>query len=402
MFNVNSFSISRLPKIEFGPGTINKLPSIIKTYGNRLLIVTGDKSFIQSESWADLEKNLSSSDIEYTLCHVITEPSPTLIDKLVQDYRLSAVDAVVAIGGGSALDAGKAIAGLLKTSYSVMDFLEGVGPELVYEGPVVPFIAVPTTAGTGSEATKNAVLSEQSFNGYKKSFRDEKLVPAVAIVDPDLLKSCPESLIAANGMDALTQLMESYVSTHSNEMTDALAISGIKAIKASLLAWYDGDNSDTNRSKMAYASLLSGINLAQTGLGSVHGLASPLGAFFPIPHGMVCGTLLAEAADINITAMKQREPDNPALFKYAELGRLLSDNISLNDEAAHQSLIFVLRQLVEQMDLPYLKEYGIRVEHLEHIVGHSRGSSMKTNPIVLTDDEIRQLVFRRIKRQAND
>jgi len=319
-----------------------------------------------------------------------------LIDEIVSQFRSSNIDVVIAIGGGSALDAGKAIAGLLMIENSVMDFLEGVGPELKYSGPAVPFIAAPTTAGTGSEATKNAVLSVQAYDGFKKSFRDEQLVPEYAIIDPDLLKSCPKNLIAANGMDALTQLMESYVSSNANPITDAMALSGIAAVRDSLADWFQGNNSDENRSRMAYASLLSGINLAQTGLGSVHGLASPLGAFFPIPHGIVCGTLVAQATAINIQAMQERDNKNIGLKKYADIGHVFLDDSSLTDDDAHKGLIDALFELTSQMDLPLLKEYGVRIEHLEHIVGNSRGSSMKTNPIVLTDDEIRNIVFRRI------
>ena len=394
--NMNPFSISRIPKLEFGSGSINKLPDILKQYGKNLLVVTGAKSFIQSAHWQRLEQCLLDNSNNIHICHIITEPSPNLIDELVNQFKSSNIDVVIAIGGGSALDAGKAIAGLLKIENSVMDYLEGVGPELKYSGPAVPFIAAPTTAGTGSEATKNAVLSVQAYDGFKKSFRDEQLVPEYAIIDPDLLENCPQSLIAANGMDALTQLMESYVSTNANPITDALALSGIEAVRDSLADWYNGNNSDENRSKMAYASLLSGINLAQTGLGSVHGLASPLGAFFPIPHGIVCGTLVAEATAINIQAMQERDNNNIGLKKYADIGRIFLDDSSLTDEDARKDLINALFNLTTQMDLPLLKEYGIRIEHLEHIVGNSRGSSMKTNPIVLTDDEIRNIVFRRI------
>ena len=396
MFNLNAFSIARIPRIEFGAGALAKLPAIVSSFGSELLIVTGAHSFIKSPNWQTLQKELADESINYQLCVVDIEPSPELIDDIVNRFRSRKIEAVVAIGGGSAVDAGKAIAGLLKIENSVMDFLEGVGPELNYSGPVTPFIAVPTTAGTGSEATKNSVLSRQSFDGFKKSFRDEMLVPDYAILDPDLLSSCPVGLIAANGMDALTQLMESYVSTRSNAMTDALALDGLVAVKNSLLDWYNGNNSEVNRAQMMYASLLSGINLAQTGLGSVHGLASPLGAFFPIPHGVVCGTIVAVATEINIEAMQAREPDNVAIRKYAKLGRLFTDNLDLNDNDALTALVSYLTNLTIKMDLPLLKEYGVRSEQLDHVVAHSRGSSMKTNPIVLTDDEIRSVVFKRL------
>ncbi len=202
-----------------------------------------------------------------------------MIDAAVNEYAPADIDVVLGIGGGSAMDAAKAIAGLLRVKQSVMDFLEGVGPELPYRGPAVPLIAVPTTAGTGSEATKNAVLSKQGHDGFKKSFRDDRLVAEVAIVDPDLLSSCPREVIAANGMDALTQLIESYVSIKANVFNDALGISGLRAARDGLVHLYQSAGADgAARERMAYASLISGINLAQTGLGSVHGLASPLGA----------------------------------------------------------------------------------------------------------------------------
>lgn len=275
MFN---FSIARLPHIEFGAGSLKKVPDIIGSYGSYILLVTGARSFTNTSHWQPLIDQLKQRAIRWQHCTIAEEPSPALIDDLVKTYSNETFNAVVAIGGGSALDAAKAIAGLLKVKRSVMDFLEGVGPELPYQGPAIPFIAVPTTAGTGSEATKNAVLSVQGKQGFKKSFRHDKLVAEYAIVDPDLLSSCPPSVIAANGMDAITQLLESYVSLKSNVFTDALAISGLQAARDALIPLYrqDGELAQ-HREKMAYAALLSGITLAQVGLGSVHGLASPLG-----------------------------------------------------------------------------------------------------------------------------
>jgi len=278
-----------------------------------------------------------------------------------------------------------------------MDYLEGVGPELPYEGPAVPFIAVPTTAGTGSEATKNAVLSVQGPDGFKKSFRHDKLVAEYAIVDPDLLATCSPELIAANGMDALTQLLESYVSTRANVMTDALAISGLRAARDGLLAWYDDTaGAHEARAQMAYAAMISGITLAQVGLGSVHGLASPLGAFYPIGHGVVCGTLVAAATEVNINTMLLREPESPALAKYARLGEVLCQRRHPSTEAARNALIELLQDWTMRMQLPPLGKYGIEEAGLDHVVAHSRGSSMKTNPIVLTDDEIKSVLRMRL------
>ena len=310
-----------------------------------------------------------------------------------------AVRNVIGIGGGSALDAAKAIAGLLPHGRSVMEHLEGVGPERPYEGPSVPLIAVPTTAGTGSEATKNAVLSRQGEDGFKKSFRDEALIAHLAIVDPELLASCPQEVVAANGMDAFTQLLESLVSIKSNPMTEALAWSGLEAFAGGFFAaWRGGDDpeAESGRSGMAYASLMSGICLAQTGLGSVHGLASPLGAHFPIPHGLCCGTLVAEATDVNIRALGERDPENPALGKYARVGGLLAGGEGSDRDERLGALVFTLREWTEHLSLARLGDYGMDAGQVAKVVAGSRGSSMKTNPIVLTDGEVEEVVVRRL------
>jgi len=386
---INPFSLARLPRIEFGKGRLDTLPDIIRQYGNRVLLVTGSASIEKTPYWETTLDKLRKASCSWQQVRIPREPSPDMVDSIVSDHKNGQFDVVVGFGGGSTLDAAKAIAGLLLIDHSVMDFLEGVGPELPYPGPSVPFIAVPTTAGTGSEATKNAVLSQTGRNGFKKSFRDDRLVAEYAIVDPDLLASCPPSLIAANGMDALTQIMESFVSTKSNTMTDSLAIGGLRACRDGLLDWYSGKgDQETAREAMAYASLISGICLAQTGLGSVHGLASPLGAFFPIPHGVVCGTLLACATRINIEAMLQREKNNPALQKYKRLAVILCNRKFADDNEAFASLVQLLTDWTNTMKLEKLSSYGVSADDHAHITQHSRGSSMKTNPIVLTDIEI--------------
>jgi len=391
------FSIARIPRVEFGTGSLDKLPAIIRSFGKHVLFITGKQSIHPSPLWKSLQKQLSSENIESLFASINHEPSPQLVDQISAKHRNHNIDCVVGFGGGSTLDAAKAVAGLLKIENSVMDFLEGVGPELSYQGPAVPFIAVPTTAGTGSEATKNAVLSQQGDGGFKKSFRDDKLVAEYTILDPRLLASCPPSLIAANGMDAITQLMESYTSTKANPFTDSLAHSGLLLAKDSLFEWYhNGAAAEAAQGNMAYAAWLSGITLAQVGLGSVHGLASPLGAFFPIPHGVVCGTLLAEATAINIQSMRQREPDNPALKRYAEMAEWLTGRQFDDQSIAHDELINCLRQWVDQLKLPRLSSYNITEADFERIIKNARGSSMKTNPIVLTDDEIRAILSARL------
>jgi len=392
---MSPFSISGLPKILFGEGRLSDVPELIQSLGKRVLIVTGGRSFRASLHWQVLIDALKGRGLSWEDMVVEQEPSPGLVDQAVRVYRHAGIEIVLGIGGGSVLDAAKAIAGLLPHGNSVMDHLEGVGPELPYQGPSLPFIAVPTTAGTGSEATKNAVLSLHGPDGFKKSFRHDLLVAKYAVVDPALLASCPSDLIAANGMDALTQLLESYVSTRANPFVDALALSGLGYVREGLLDWYEGgEKAAEGRAGMAYAALLSGIALAQVGLGSVHGLAAPLGALFPVPHGVACGATVAEATEINIRALEEREPDNPVLAKYARIGRLFQGKNPVDDIAARVFLVRILKEWTARMKVPALSAYGIREADLDVIVADCRGSSMKTNPIVLTDEEVREILLR--------
>ena len=394
---IQPFSIARLPRIEFGAGSISKLPGLIAQYGNRVLLVTGQRSFPESPHWPTLLAALAKAGTDWAQVRIIDEPSPQEVDAAARQFHGQGFTAVAGIGGGSVLDAAKAIAGLLPSGDSVMDYLEGIGPEKPYQGPALPFIAAPTTAGTGSEATKNAVLSTRGPNGFKKSFRHDLLVPEYALLDPDLLASCPRPQIAANAMDALTQLLESYVSTKANPFTDALAESGLKAVREGLFAWYEnGENAATGRARMAYAALLSGVCLAQTGLGAVHGLASPLGAFFPVPHGVVCGTLVGAATRANLTALRERDPDHPSWCKYARAGELLHGRHYPSIEEAHAALLTLLDEWTERLALPRLNAYGIQESDFARIVAHSRGSSMKTNPLVLSDAEIQSILKQRL------
>lgn len=398
--NIPPFSIARLPRIVFGAGEIRKLADEIGAFGSRALLVTGRSSFRSSSGWGEFTEACKKKGVDFETVIVDDEPSPDLVDGTVAESRAGNVDVVAAVGGGSALDAAKAIAGLLPTGNSVMDHIEGVGRGVPYAGPSVPFIAAPTTAGTGSEATKNAVLSSRGPGGFKKSFRDDRLVARVAIVDPELLESCPAALIAANGMDAFTQLLESFVSVRANAMTDALAWSGLEAFGRGFFDAWSGagekdDKSDAGRADTAYASLMSGIALAQVGLGSVHGLASPLGAFFPVPHGVVCGTLVAVATEVNIRALKARSPESPALEKYARTGRLLSGRDDLDREGALSALIETLSRWIDEMEIPRLGEFGMTSSDLGRVAAASM-PGMKSNPVLPTEEEISELLERRL------
>lgn len=391
------FDVAALPEIRFGAGRFAELTPILGDRGaRRVLLVTGARSFVKTPRWSELHAQLASHQIEWEHAVVEGEPSPALVDDTVARFHGSGIDTVVAIGGGSVLDAAKAIAGLLPFGNSVLDHLEGVGKGIEYRGPAMPFIAVPTTAGTGSEATKNAVLSVQGPQGYKKSFRHDTLVPKVALIDPDLLATCPPEQIAANGMDAFTQLLESYVSTHASPFTDALAWSGMTIVRDSLMAAWRGEEPQATpaRAGMAYGALMSGITLAQAGLGAVHGLASPLGAFFPIPHGVACGSVLAAATAINIRAMRARSPTHPSLAKYARVGRMLDPELAPHaaDDEALDGLVETLNRWSQSLNMPRLSKYGVTEEYVPKIVANSRGNSMKTNPVLLSDDEIAEIV----------
>lgn len=395
---IDAFRLSALPEIHFGRQVIGQLPGLIARHGRRILLVTGRRSFVDSPRWPQLQAALADHGVSWEHVSVAGEPSPRQVDEIVAAHREAGIEVVVAIGGGSALDAGKAVAGLLHIGTSVMDYLEGVGRGLPYPGPAVPLIAVPTTAGTGSEATRNAVLSEQGPDGFKKSFRDDRLMARVALVDPDLLAGCPGDQLAANGMDAFTQLLESYVSANASAPTDALAWSGMQAFCQGFWTSLDSDpgHAEEGYPGLAYASLMSGITLAQAGLGSVHGLASPLGAFFPIPHGAVCGTLLAEATAVNIAALRERGEAPEALAKYARVGRLLDDSPNRDDQEACDALVATLRDWTHRLAMPRLSEFGMVTDDLPRVVAAARGGSMKTNPLVLSDKELTDLLIRRL------
>ena len=393
---IGGFSLGNLPRIEFGDGTFEKVPDLVAARGARALLVTGQRSFAASARWPNLLSALTARGLTPEHLPIEGEPSPATVDAAVRRFRPAGIHVVLAVGGGSVVDAGKAIAALLPHGYSVVDHLEGVGRNIPYAGPSLPCIAVPTTAGTGSEATRNAVLSTRGPGGFKRSFRHDALMPVQAVVDPDLLVSCPRETIAASGTDAVTQLLESFVSLRAGAFTDALAEHGLAAAREGLLSWYEGgENSAFGRRAMAYAALLSGICLSHAGLGAVHGLSSPLGAFFPVPHGAVCGTLLAAVTRANLEAMRAREPANPALPKYARAGSILAGAGGIEGDPS-EALVRILEQWTERLGLPRLGAYGIRPADLDAVVRESRPGSMRTNPIVLSDAELRDVLESRL------
>ena len=396
-----SFGVARLPRLVVGPGRIAELPGLVAAYGQRVLLVTGARSFRASAAWAPLVAALDEAGLGWDHVAVAGEPSPELVDGAVAARRDDPPDIVVGIGGGSALDAAKAIAGLLRSGTVALDHLEGVGRGLPYPGPATPFIAVPTTAGTGSEVTKNAVLSGRLPGAtpgtppFKKSFREERLVAQVVVLDADLLAACPPAVIAGDGMDALTQLLESFTSTGASPFTDAIARTGLEAAAGALPAWHAAtvagappESSAAARAAMSWAACCSGIALANAGLGAVHGIVAALGAAFPVPHGIGCGMLLAATTRANVAALESRAPGSPALSRYADAGRILAGDRGLTDEHARDALLATLDAWTTALRMPRLADFGVRPRNLPELVAESRGSSMRTNPILLADEEI--------------
>jgi alcohol dehydrogenase len=385
-----AFGLGRVPRITFGSGTFAAVPRLVAGHGSRALLVTGGRSFRDSPRAAELEASLRAAGVALVGSVTVSgEPGLADVEGPVARYRPEGVEVVIGIGGGAALDTAKAIAALLPVTSELLDHLEGVGRGVPYPGRALPVVAVPTTAGTGSEATRNAVITERGPDGYKRSFRDESMVPADAVVDPELLASAPRPLIAANGLDALSQLLEAFTSLRATPPTDALARDGLAACRDGLLAWHadpDGPGAAAARSRMAYAALLSGICLANAGLGAVHGLASPLGARLPIPHGMACGAVLWPTVEANIAALGEQDPEAPALGKYAEAGRILGRLPStVDDETARASLVATLRTMTKALDVPPLSAFGMTISDIAPVVADSPGSSMRTNPVALDD-----------------
>jgi len=378
--------------IYFGGGKINELPGIISNYGKSVLLVTGARSFMDSRLAGRLFDLFGSNGIAFQHVPVRNEPSPETVDNTVLKFRGSEINVVVSIGGGSVIDAGKAISAMLDKNGSVRDYLEVVGDK-EHPGTKVPFIAVPTTSGTGSEATKNAVISKVGKDGFKRSLRHDNLVPDIALVDPELTLTCPPEITAAAGMDCFTQLTEAYLSTKSNEYTDALALEGIRAVNRSLIRSYThGDDIDA-RSDMSFAALTSGICLANAGLGAVHGLAGTIGAIYDIPHGVVCGTLMAVANEMTVRELRRISRVNPFLKKYAVLGRLFSGSKGKGDDYHIDRFIGYLHEITDRLDLPRLAGYGIGTEDLAVI---SSKSDVKNNPAELSAGILSEILARRL------
>ena len=389
---VKPFQFSRLPKIVFRNGIINELASIAHQYGNKIILVTGKDSFLNSKHSEHLFHNLKKRGIAWDILSVPGEPSPEIIDMAVKRFSSDVINLVVGIGGGSVLDSGKAVSAMMYRSESIVEFLEGIGNK-EHPGTKLPYIAIPTTSGTGSEATKNAVISQIGKNGFKRSLRNDNFVPDLALIDPELTLHCPADITAASGMDCFTQLTEAYLSDKSNEYTDALAIEGLKAIKTSLLRSYkDGKDIDA-RSGMSFAALTSGICLANAGLGVVHGFASSIGGICNIPHGLICGTLMAASNEVNIRELRNEGTNEVALKKYAFLGELFANKSGQTNEYNQDSFISYLYNLTQELQLSDLRKAGFEEKDIGKVCSRTE---IKNNPVKLADENLAEILYKRL------
>jgi alcohol dehydrogenase class IV len=387
---VSAFDMAASPAIRFGVGVRQAIPLLARSFGERLVLVTGKRSFVASPFWPELQTELEALGISWRHHIVSGEPSPATVDQMVEALRDWQPQLVLAIGGGSVLDAGKALAAMLTEPLGLKNYLEGVGTHKP-SGSTLPMIAVPTTAGTGSEATKNAVLSEVGTRGFKKSLRHDRFIPRVAIVDPALYLSTPPDITAQSGMDAFTQLLESYVSTKANPMTDALALDGMRGIKNGLLvAWENGENLGA-RSSMAYAALLSGITLANAGLGVVHGFASSVGGRIEVPHGLLCGSLMGIT---NRLTLPHLQAHSPALYKYAKAGRLFHPQVNgKSDRWYAEALISTIEEWTERFRFPGLSQFGLTESLIPEIV---KATGQKNHPVSLSEEEMGRILMERM------
>ncbi len=372
------FQFQTAGRIFFGCGEAARLGAVAAEWGRRVLFMTGR----HPERWDNLRAQLAAQRLDATVWCIETEPTVAMIDRAVATARETGADVVVAVGGGSVIDAGKAVAAMLANDGSLMDYLEIVGRGRALTQPSQPCIAVPTTAGTGAEVTRNAVLSAVSHK-VKVSLRSPFMMPCVAIVDPELTVAMPPAMTAGTGMDAMTQLIEALVSSKANPLTDGICREGLPlAVRCLPRAFGDGRDLAA-REGMSLASLCGGLALANAGLGAVHGLAGPLGGMIHAPHGMICAALLPPVMAANIEALRRQAADSIYLERYREVARLLTGRL----DARENEGVDHVRRLVDQLALPGLSTLGLQASDLEAAAAKaSRASSMQGNPVVLSAD----------------
>lgn len=379
------FEFATAGRILFGPGTLPEAAPAAAALGTRALLVTG-RSHERAER---LRAALRAQGLAVLDFPVPGEPTLALVRDGVNAAREAGCDVVLAMGGGSAIDAGKAIAALLANAGDPLDYLEVIGAGKPLERPSAPFIAIPTTAGAGAEVTRNAVLASPE-HGVKASLRSPLMLPRLAVVDPELTLDLPPAITAATGLDALTQLIEPYVSLRANPFTDLFCEDGMRRAARSLVRAFENGHDLEARQDMALAALYGGLALANAGLGAAHGFAAPIGGMFPAPHGAVCAALLASVMEANLRALRVRAPDSPVLGRYEVVAKLLTGR---SDARAEDGVEWI-RQVTSELGIPRLRRYGIAESHAPELVARAaRSSSMRGNPIALTEAELREILL---------
>jgi alcohol dehydrogenase class IV len=376
------FEFATAGRIMVGAGRAEDLPGVLAGLGSRVLVCTGANPARHAALLAGLR-------LPAAVFPVAGEPTVELARAGVAAAREHGADVVAAIGGGSVIDTGKAVAMLLGNGGDPLDYLEVVGSGREITRAAVPCVAVPTTAGTGAEVTANAVLAAPEHR-LKASLRSRLMIPRVALVDPRLAVSCPPPVTAASGMDALTQCLEPFVSVRANPMTDGLAREGLRRASAGLRAAYADGTDLVARADMAICSLLGGIALANAKLGAVHGLAGVIGGTAPVPHGAACAALLAPVIEANVRALRSGPAGHPALDRYAEAARLLTGQ---PDATIDEGLAWI-RETVTLLAIPGLAAFGVRSQQADDIAAKAaRSSSMQGNPVPLSHDDLRAILL---------
>ncbi|TAK97197.1 MAG: iron-containing alcohol dehydrogenase [Verrucomicrobia bacterium] len=379
-----NFEFQTARQIIFGAGAANDIGPMVGSFGRRPLIVTGR----DPQRGEKILARLSARGLGAVTFSVPGEPEISRVEQGTKLAQAEQCDVIIGIGGGSVLDAAKAIAAMLTNDGELLDYLEIIGRGQALQKPSAPFIAIPTTAGTGSEVTRNAVLASPEHK-VKASLRSPLMLPKRALVDPELTHDLPPALTASTGLDALTQLIEPYVCLRANPMTDGLCEEGIRRAAWALPRAFANGQDKLAREGMALASLHGGLALANAGLGAVHGFAGPIGGMFPAPHGAVCAALLSHVMAANLRALRERSPDSGALERYQHIASLLTGDPHAQAEAG----VKWVERLVVELHIPPLRTYGLTLAHIPDVVSKAASaSSMKANPIALTPEELAQIL----------
>lgn len=390
---IEAFDFFHVGRVLFGNGRCQELGGLVRQWSQRVLLVTnagepGDGGLVDR-----VIELIEQAGVAVHCYRQRGEPNVEDVQAACGLASDQSCDGVVALGGGSAIDAGKAVAGLMTNGGNVLDYMEVIGRGQPLTRPAAPWVAVPTTAGTGAEVTRNAVIwcPEKKF---KASLRSERLLPQLALIDPTLAVDVPRSVTARSGMDALCQLIESFTSNRAQPLTDGLALQGIElAAKALPQVVATGDDLDS-RGKMALAALISGVTLTNVGLGAVHGFAAPAGANYPIPHGAVCARLLPPVIQANVAALRADSQGHACLGRYARIGRALTGSCAADDPAIEAGIRFLI-DLVEDLQIPPLREFGLTPDGFPELVALARkASSMRYNPVTLSDEALMEILER--------